>query len=300
MHKLLTLTLFGALWLGGCKNSQPAARQEPAPLPAFDTQGHRGSRGLMPENTIPAMRKALDLGVTTLEMDCHITADGQVVVSHDPHINHLYARTPEGRDFTKAESEQYTLFKMDYAQVRKFDNGSKFYDLYPRQQKVKSYIPLLGELIDSVQAYSKAKNRPQPFFNIETKSSAKGDNLLHPNPETFVKTLMAVIEKKKITPYVTIQSFDPRTLQVLHRLYPHVRTAYLVSNKKPVGEYFQELGFKPTILSPNFKLVTAELVQQCHDQQVKVIPWTVNTAEEIARLKALGVDGIISDYPDLF
>jgi len=151
-----------------------------------------------------------------------------------------------------------------------------------------------------VQAYSQAKKRPQPFFNIETKSSAKGDNKLHPDPETFVKTLMAVIEKKKITPYVTIQSFDPRTLQVLHRLYPQVRTAYLVSNKKTVAEYFQELGFKPTILSPNFKLVTAELVQQCQGQQVKVIPWTVNTAEEIARLKGLGVDGIISDYPDLF
>lgn len=299
MHKLLTMALFGAFLLGGCKNSQQAAQQQ-APLPEFDTQGHRGSRGLMPENSIPAMRKALDLGVTTLEMDCHITADGQVVVTHDPHINHLYARTPEGRDFTKAESEQYTLFKMNYAQVRQFDNGSKFYDLYPRQQKVKTYIPLLGELIDSVQAYSKAKKRPQPFFNIETKSSAKGDNKLHPDPETFVKTLMAVIEKKKITAYVTIQSFDPRTLQVMRRLYPHVRTAYLVSTKKAVDEYFQVLGFKPAVLSPNFKLVTAELVEQCHDQQVKVIPWTVNTAEEIARLKGLGVDGIISDYPDLF
>jgi glycerophosphoryl diester phosphodiesterase len=299
MYKLLSTALLGALLMSGCRNSQPVSQQKPE-LPKFDTQGHRGSRGLMPENTIPAMRQALKLGVTTLEMDCHITRDRQVVVTHDPHINHLYARTPAGQDFTKAESNQYTVYQMDYAQVRAFDIGSKYYDQFPRQQKVKSYIPLLSELIDSVQAYTARHKRGPVFYNIETKSSAKGDNTLHPDPETFVQLLMAVIEEKKITPYVTIQSFDPRTLQVLHAKYPQVRTAYLVSDKKPVTEYFQLLGFTPTILSPNFKLVTAELVKECHDRQVKVIPWTANSAEEIARLKGLGVDGIISDYPDLF
>lgn len=299
MNKFLSAALCGALLLSGCRSSLPVLQQSAA-LPEFDSQGHRGSRGLMPENTIPAMRKALSLGVTTLEMDCHITRDGQVVVTHDPHINHLYARTPAGADISKEESARYAIYQMDYAQVRAFDIGTKFYSLYPLQQKVRSYIPLLSELIDSVQTYVREQQRPQVFYNIETKSKAGGDHKLHPEPETFVKLLMEVVEKKKITPYVTIQSFDPRTLQVLHRKYPRVRAVYLVQEQKTLNEYLQELGFKPAILSPNYKLVTAELIKQCHDRQIKVIPWTVNTAEEIARLKSLGVDGIISDYPDLF
>ena len=299
MKKIVSAAVLGALLMTGCRSSQTLSQQQPE-LPKFDAQGHRGSRGLMPENTIPAMRHALDLGVTTLEMDCHITRDKQVVVTHDPHINHLYARTPAGADFSKEEGARYQVYNMDYAQVRAFDIGSKFYSLYPRQQKVKSYIPLLSELIDSVQANIRANKRPQVFYNIETKCSPKGDNKLHPDPETFVELLMDVIEKKKISPYVTIQSFDLRTLQVLHRKYPQVRTAYLVSSQKTLDQYLQELGFTPTILSPAFKLVTAELVAQCHERQIKVIPWTVNTAEDIARLKNLGVDGIISDYPDLF
>jgi glycerophosphoryl diester phosphodiesterase len=283
-----------------CKNSQSGAQQQAVELPAFDTQAHRGGRGLMPENTIPAMRQALKMGVTTLEMDCQVTRDRQVVVSHDPYINFLYARTPAGADFSKEEGAQYRIYNMDYAQVRPFDIGSKFYDLFPKQQKVKSYIPLLSELIDSVQADIREEKRSQVFYNIETKSKAGDDNLLHPDPETFVKLLMAVIEQKKITPYVTIQSFDARTLQVLHKSYPHVRTAYLVQDKKTVAEYLQQLGFSPVILSPNYKLVTAELVRQCHERRMKVIPWTANTPAEISRLKSLGVDGIISDYPNLF
>jgi glycerophosphoryl diester phosphodiesterase len=296
---LIGSALIGALFMTGCKNSQSGAQQKAAALPQFDTQAHRGGRGLMPENTIPAMRNALKLGVTTLEMDCHITRDKQVVVTHDSQINYLYARTPAGADFTKAEGGQYTVYQMDYAEVRKFDMGSRFYDQFPRQQKVKSYIPLLSELIDSVQTYIQVHKSPQVFYNIETKSKAADDNKLHPDPETFVKLLMDVIEKKKISPYVTIQSFDPRTLQVLHKKYPHMRTAYLVQDKKTVAEYLQLLGFTPVILSPNARLVTAELVKQCHERQIKVIPWTANTADQIARLKSLGVDGIISDYPDL-
>jgi glycerophosphoryl diester phosphodiesterase len=299
MKKIISATLVATLLIAGCKTSRSPVPQSPVPLPAFDVQGHRGSRGLMPENTIPAMRQALKLGVTTLEMDCHVTRDKQVVVTHDPQVNHLYARTPAGKDFTKEEGQGYTIYGMDYADVRPFEIGTKPYDLFPRQQQMKSYIPLLSELIDSVQTYLQVHKRPQVFYNLETKSKAGGDNLLHPDPEAFVQLLMAVIEQKKITPYVTIQSFDLRTLQVLHNKYPQVRTAYLVQDKKTVAGYLEQLGFTPIILSPNVKLVTAELVQQCHERQIRVVPWTANTPEEIARLKSLGVDGIISDYPDL-
>ncbi|WP_181308652.1 glycerophosphodiester phosphodiesterase family protein [Rufibacter sp. XAAS-G3-1] len=299
MNKLVSVILLSTVLAAGCKSSQSMTQQLP-PLPVFDTEGHRGSRGLMPENSIPAMRKAIDLGVTTIEMDCHVTKDGQVVVTHDPHINLAYARTPDGQDIPKEDAKKYAVYQMDYAQVREFDLGTKFYSNFPQQQKLKTYIPRLADLIDSVQAYLKATDKPQVFYNIEVKSKATGDNKLHPDPEGFVKAMLQVIEQKGIAQYVIIQSFDPRPLQVLHQKYPHVRASLLVDNTKSVEENLQGLGFDPVVYSPSYKLVTAELVKKCHARNIKVIPWTVNSPEEIARLKALGVDGIISDYPNLF
>ncbi|RNI29910.1 glycerophosphodiester phosphodiesterase [Rufibacter immobilis] len=299
MNKTISALLLSTVLFAGCKSSQQSSSKLPD-LPKYDTQGHRGGRGLMPENSIPAMRKAIDLGVTTLEMDCHITKDGQVVVTHDPHINYLYARTPEGKDIPKADAKKYAIYQMPYDQVRTFEMGTKEYKAFPQQTKVKTYIPLLSELVDSAQAYLKATGKPQVFYNIEVKAKATGDNELHPAPEQFVTAMMTVLEAKGIVPYLTIQSFDLRALKVLHKKYPHVRSSFLVDNKKTLEENLQELGFKPTVYSPNYKLVTAELVKKCHNRGIKVIPWTVNTKDEIEYVKGLGVDGIISDYPNLF
>jgi glycerophosphoryl diester phosphodiesterase len=300
LHKIVPVALSALFLVSSCKSTATITQHQTPELPAFDTEGHRGARGLMPENSIPAMMKALELGITTLEMDCHVTKDGKVVMTHDPHINPLYARTPDGKDITKEESQNYAIYQMDYDQVRQFEMGTKFYDTYPNQQKVKTYIPLLSELIDSVQNHIKANNLPQVFYNIETKSVANGDNTIHPEPAVFVKKLVEVLEDKKITDWVIVQSFDPRTLQVLHQQYPHIRASLLVSNKDSFEENIDRLGFTPVVYSPNYKLVTPELIAKAHAKNIKVIPWTVNTAEDIARLKAMGVDGIISDYPNLF
>lgn len=297
--KLTLISFFAVTALSlGCGSSQSLVR-ETAKLPAFDEEGHRGARGLMPENTIPAMYKAIDLGVTTLEMDCHISKDKKVVLAHDDYINHLFATTPDGLEIPAADAKKYAIYQMNYAELQKFDVGSHFYDKFPQQQKFKVHMPALADLIDSVQLYLKANNKPQVFYNIETKSKVAGDNVLHPEPAEFVKLLMEVVESKKITPWVIVQSFDPRTLQVLHKEYPGVKAAFLVE-KGSFEENLKTLGFTPEIYSPNFKLVTAELVKKCHEKGMKIIPWTVNTPEEMVKLKALGVDGIISDYPNLF
>ncbi|MDT3403839.1 glycerophosphodiester phosphodiesterase family protein [Mucilaginibacter terrae] len=268
-------------------------------FPMFDTEAHRGGRGLMPENTIPAVLHAIDLGVTTLEMDTHITADGKVILSHDDAFNPLFTLTPDGKEMSKEEAHQYALLKMNYADIAKFDVGIKPYNKFPGQKKIKVYIPLLEAVIDSVQQYLKAKGKPQVFYNIETKSKPEGDNIYNPEPEQFVKLLMEVIERKKITPYVIIQSFDKRTIQLLNKKYPQVKTSFLVDDKRILDEHLAELGYKPFIYSPAYKMVTPQMVQQCHAKGIKIVPWTVNTADEIASLKAMGVDGIISDYPNL-
>lgn len=298
MRKTFCIAIAVLCIIAYCKAQQKAARSKNAPYPAFDNEGHRGGRGLMPENTIPAMLNAVDMGVS-LEMDTHITADGQVILSHDEYINSLFSLTPEGKEMTGDEGMKYVFFKMNYADIVKFDVGSKFYSLFPGQKKMKVGIPLLADVIDSVQRHIKATGKKQVFYNIETKSSKEGDGIYNPDPETFVKLLMDVIQKKKITPWVIIQSFDKRTLQIIHQKYPDVRTSYLVENKNTLADNLTDLGFTPFIYSPYYKMVDAALVSECHAKGIKVLPWTINTKVEIAAIKALGVDGIISDYPNL-
>ncbi|RZL50112.1 MAG: glycerophosphodiester phosphodiesterase [Pedobacter sp.] len=269
-------------------------------FPAFSAEAHRGGRGLMPENTIIAMQDAMTFdAITTLEMDTHITKDGKVVVTHDDYLSPGFMLTPDGKDIPKADSKKYPIFQMDYALLKTFDIGTKVNSGFPQQKKIKTYIPLLADLIDAVQSDIKLKNKKQFFYNIETKCDSIGDNVVNPKPEVFVKLLMDVIEQKKITPYVVIQSFDKRTIQIINKKYPGVKTSFLVANKKSYEENMADLGYKPFILSPIFSMVDADLIKKAHADGVKVIPWTANTPEEIKRLKSLNVDGIISDYPNL-
>lgn len=269
-------------------------------FPAFSAEAHRGGRGLYPENTITAMLQTMKIdGITTLEMDTHITKDGKVVVTHDDYLSPAFMLTPDGKEIPATDAKKYPVFGMDYNDLKAFDLGSKYFDSFPKQQKSKQYIPLLSTLIDSVQAEIKKAKHKQFYYNIETKCSEKGDGITNPEPEVFVKLLMDVIEKKKITPFVVIQSFDKRTIQIINKKYPKVKTSFLVANKKSYEENIADLGYKPFILSPVWQMVTEELVNKAHADGVKVIPWTANNAEEIRKLRALKVDGIISDYPDV-
>jgi len=269
---------------------------------SFDTQGHRGCRGLMPENTIPAMIKALDLGVTTLEMDVVVTKDKKVVLSHDQWFSEEITTKPDGSYMGPREERKFNIYWMTYEDVKTFDVGMKPHPRFPQQQKLKVVKPLLTDLIDSVQQHVSKSKRPLPFYNIETKSLPEFDGVFHPKPDEFVELLMGVINEKGIGQYVIVQSFDFRTLQYLHQHYPSIKTAMLIEDydKRSLDEQVKDLGFLPTIYSPAFELVNDKLVKKCHQQNMKIIPWTVNDKETIAKLKKMGVDGIISDYPNLF
>ena len=271
-------------------------------LPAFDKQGHRGCRGLMPENTLPAMIKAIDLGVTTLEMDAVITRDGHVILSHEPFFNHEITTKPDGSFVSEAEEKSLNIYNFSYHEIKRFDVGLKPHPRFTRQQKVSAVKPLLAELIDSVEQYCRLHRRAPVFYNIETKSDSTTDNHFHPEPARFVDLLMQVIKEKKVEDRVIIQSFDFRTLQVMQKKYPGIMTAMLIEDydKRSLDEQLKALKFTPTIYSPEQSHVTPQLVKDCHKKKMKIIPWTVNDKAGIERLKAMGVDGIISDYPDLF
>lgn len=268
----------------------------------MDKQGHRGCRGLMPENTIPGFLKAIDLGVNTLEMDVVFTQDNQAILSHEPFFNHEITTLPNGEFVLETNEKALNIYKMPYSEVIKYDVGQKLHPRFPQQLKMQVPKPLLSELIDTVEKYAKTNKKRALYYNIETKTTPKTDGLFHPKPKEFVDLLMAVIIEKKIEKRVIIQSFDIRTLQYLHRMYPKIKTALLIEDfdKKGFSQQIIDLGFTPTIYSPAHELVTPKLVLECKTKKVKLIPWTVNDGETIKKLILMGVDGIITDYPNLF
>jgi glycerophosphoryl diester phosphodiesterase len=268
----------------------------------IDYQAHRGGRGLMPENTIPTMLAAMDNAkVQTLEMDLAITKDKQVVVSHDPILNPIITTKPNGTFIKPNEINENIIYQMEYAQLQKFDVGLKPHPGFPQQKKLAVTIPTLNDLIDSVELKGERIGRKM-LYNIEIKSVEGKDNIEHPNPNEFVELVVQLINQKNIIKRTTIQSFDLRPLKVLHQKYPKIQTAYLVEGKATgdVKMKIELLGFTPSIYSPEYKYVTKEVVDYCHAKGMKVIPWTVNNKKDIDVLLAMGVDGLISDYPNLF
>lgn len=267
---------------------------------SFDLQGHRGCRGLMPENTIPAMIKALELGITTLEMDASITSDGMVILSHEPFFNHEITTKPDGKLVTEAEEKSLNIYRMTYEEVKKYDVGLHPHPRFPEQVKMPAVKPLLADVFTAVKDWCKKHNQPVPFFNIETKCLPATDDVYHPAPSAFCNLLMKVIQEQGMESKTIIQSFDFRTLVYLRKTYPAITLAALVEpdDEGTLESHLQALGFVPEIYSPGFGRVDAALVAACKQKGMKLIPWTVNEPDLAARLLKLGVDGLITDYPD--
>jgi len=297
----LTLVATFASLLSACGPSNKIGNSPSMPLPAFNKEGHRGARGLLPENTIPSMYAAIDHGVNTVEVDVVFSKDREVVISHDVYFHPDITTTPDGRHLSSKEAQTYLLYNMTYDSIRKYDVGLKPHPDFPLQKKIPAYKPLLGELIDSTDNYAAGKGIPI-LYNIELKTNKNNDNTKHPPVEEFVDGVMKVVNEKNLSARCYLQSFDFRPLQIINKKYPHIVTALLVggNEKRSLDQVITDLGYQPEIYSPHYSLVTPELVKACHDKGIKLIPWTVNTLDEMKRLKALGVDGIITDYPDYF
>ncbi len=268
----------------------------------FDKEGHRGCRGLMPENTIPGFLHAIGLGVTTLELDVVISKDKKVVISHEAYFNHEITTKPGGAYIDQEEEKNYNIYRMNYGEVKLYDVGLKPHARFPQQQKLAAIKPLLADLFDSVSQYMTTRRRPFPFYNIEIKSDPATDGIFQPAPAEFVELLMNVIKQYSQEDNIIIQSFDFRPLQYLHEHYPGIKTAILIDgdDKRNLNEQLKLLGFIPAVYSPANELVSPGLIDACHNKGIQIIPWTVNDKARIEALKQMGVDGIITDYPDLF
>ena len=288
-----------------------------------ELQGHRGARGLLPENTLPAFDAALKIGVDVLELDAGVTKDGVVVIGHDPCLNLDIARDKSGAYLQSATKFGPCITNMTLVELREFDvgrirPGSEYAKRFPNQQPVDgTSMPTLAALF----ALVKKQNNERVRFNIETKLSPfeRTQTLA---PEAFVAALLGAIASEKMLHRVTIESFDWRTLKIVQRDYPNVPTAYLSAQQKffdniraddragsawTAGLNAQDFGGSVAkmvkaaggkIWSPYFGDVDEVTIKHAQSLGLKVVVWTVNEAKDISRMLDYGVDGIISDYPN--
>ena len=265
-----------------------------------DVQAHRGGAGLMPENTIEAMKHCLDMGVNTLEMDFVLSGDGKVVVSHESYFHHRYTTRPDGSLVQKADPKEY-LYKMTYDQIAKYDVGVRANDTYPDKACVPAVKPLAEDLITFVENYTKENGLSPVRYNIEIKSSqADGQSINWANYDKLADAIMRLLVKFHLDDRLVVQCFDARTLNYIQPKYPEINFSYLISNKTDLDfdGYMALLKFTPKWLSPHHSLVNEELIAKCREKGMKIVPWTVDKPEDIKRMIDLKVDAIISNYPD--
>ncbi len=262
---------------------------------AFDLQGHRGARGILPENSLEAFQKAMDFGVNTLELDVVISKDSLVVVSHEAYMNPKICKKPDGQ---KVQSKSdFNLFEMTYAEIKQFDCGSMGHPDFPDQKPMETYKPLLSEVIQLSTKNLREKGF-RPVLNIEIKSSPETDGIFHPEPEIFVDLVVSTIKNGLIPTYmIVLQSFDERVVRYIIDNYSEFKAAYLVE-KGRFYDNLEKLGKTPQIYSPLYTLLDSVQVKQAHDSGLKVIPWTVNNVTDMRALLEMGVDGMITDYPN--
>ncbi len=268
-------------------------------LPTFFKTGHRGCRGLFPENTLTGFLEAIQLGANTLELDIVVSKDAKLVVSHEPYMNPEICLQPNGNEINSDEDKKFNLFLLSYEEIKSFDCGLKFHPRFPNQKKIASYKPLLHEVIETCENYI-LKNELSLLYDIEIKSEQTEYSISQPLPEVFAEMLATYIFKNNLAQKVIVRSFDPKPLQYLHKRYPTLSLALIVENHLSAKENLHHLGFIPYMYSPEYNLLTNEDITYLKEKNSLIVPWTVNTEEEILKLVKLEVNGIITDYPNLF
>jgi glycerophosphoryl diester phosphodiesterase len=265
----------------------------------YDLQGHRGARGLLPENTIPSFLKAIDYGVDTIEFDLVVTADNQILISHEPWFDHQISSKPDGNPVTEEEQMMLNIYQMTYLETRQFDVGKRGHAGFPEQEPMEITKPLMRDAIVAIENYVEEQGLNPVQYNIETKSRPEWYGEYVPQPDEFSRLLYDELAELDILDRVIIQSFDPATLIAMREIDPDVVQAMLVYEEdQTIDRYVEILGYTPEIWSPHYELVTPELVAEAHDRGMTIIPWTINERDEMIRQLEMGVDGIITDYPN--
>jgi len=263
-----------------------------------DIHGHRGCRGLLPENSIPGFIRAADLGCDFLELDVVLSGDGQVVVSHEPWMSARICTMPDGDSIPPAEERKLNMHHMTVERIRSFDCGMREHPDFPQQERIAVYKPTLREVVEAVDDHVLLSGLVTMSYNIEIKSDPAWYGVYQPKPAAYVAAVLATIDSLGIASRCILQSFDPAILEALHAEDSGIPLAFLVENDLGLDANMARLSFVPEIYSPWYRLVDRRLLRKVREKGMDLVTWTVNDPKDIRRMLDMGIDGIITDYPD--
>lgn len=293
MKATISYLFFPLIFITACMSSKTEFSN-----PEVDIIGHRGHVSAFPENTIESFLSAVKTGIEGIELDLVISADKQVVVSHEHYMRSDYMVTPDGKRIPRSKEKDLRLYEMTYDSIAQYDSGSLKNRKFRNQRNLPTYKPLLSQVFDTVEAYRKQHQLQPVTYFLEVKSAPQDYDISQPQPQEFVDLIMDVVAARSLQEKVIIMSFDAAILHFVKEFYPEMKVSYLWY-KKGIEESLNELSFTPEYVSPYFKrLNKAETVASLQQQGIKVVPWTVNSRRNIRKMIHLGVDGIISDYPE--
>jgi glycerophosphoryl diester phosphodiesterase len=256
--------------------------------------GHRGCRGILPENTLPAFEKALQLGADGIEWDVVVSADGKLVISHEPYMHSAYCLDTNGLEISANDQKKYNTYRMTAAEIAKFDCGSKQNSRYPEQQPIKAHKPTVQEAFEKLDL-------SKTTILFEVKSEKKEYGISQPFPEVYARIIKDEISQFEHRQNIIFMCFDNLLLEALHKELPNYRYVYLTY--KPfisVANFLSDLNFTPHALGMYYPTIRKRDVIIAHEKSVQIFAWTVNEVQSVKKMTRFGVDGIITDYPNKF
>lgn len=303
LRYLPLLIILSLCTCGRAPEPQDSPQPEPSSvqynIDAIDWQGHRGARGLLPENTIPAFLRALSYPeVKTLELDVVISKDNRVIVSHEPWMSAEICLSPTGDMLSKKEEDRIKTTDLTAEEIASYDCGQLPHPRFPEQAKRPAHKPTLAAVFAAVDKFCVQNNRPSPRYNIELKYEKEHEGSYVPDRETFVSLVLEDVDAWNHPELVTLQCFDPPTLTVIHDKRPEIQLAYLDEFPGELKNKMAAIGFTPPIYSPYHIHVNEGIMAEAAALGMQVVPWTVNSVEDMRKMLDLGVTGIITDYPN--
>ena len=255
--------------------------------------GHRGCRGLYPENTIEGFKKAIELGVDGIEWDVVVNKDHELIISHEPFIDTNYCLNNDGSEIKVAENRELNIYKMSTNQIKQFDCGLKTNKRFSKQEKSNETKPTFKEAEIALKEY-------KGTILFEIKSNEKQINTFYPEAKKYAEIIYENLKNSSLLSHYIFMSFDPKIINELNKLFPKAKFIFLIDQPfKTLKQMKKKLTFKPFGLGLNYKLATKKIITNAHQEKTKIYAWTVNKIKDSNELIKMGIDGIITDYPNL-